>query len=131
MPESCSARVKVDVRFASFINSNAAEAMDTPVTGQGGLSDYGSDFSTDEEEILNALLHETSEQGNDSKRDPDLILKDIEDEENPRGAKVLRRQCQQSQDHPQLSLRKTRFEIQLHGGNNPSTNRMYRVTCPE
>ena len=52
---------------------------------QDSFSDYGSDFTPDEEEILNGLLQsEPLYPGLDS----DLCVKDIEDEEYPRGAKV-------------------------------------------
>lgn len=92
-----------------------------PITEQqDGFSDYGSDFTPDEEEILNALLHQTTEQDDGPNRDPDLLLKDIEDEKGPRGAKVPRRQGQQSQDSPPLSLSKTRVTIQFDGDNNRS-----------
>ncbi|KAL9065013.1 MAG: hypothetical protein Q9161_008505 [Pseudevernia consocians] len=94
-----------------------------PVTDQqDGISDYGSDFTPDEEEILNALLYQTPQQDDGPNRDPDLLLKDIKDEEGPRGARVFRRQGQQFQDYPPLPLFKTRITIQLDGDNNSSAN---------
>ena len=100
--------------------------MDMPGSVQlDAFSDYGSDFAPDEEEILDALLHQTAEQDDQHdapSRDPDLLLKDIEGEKGPRGARVPRRQGQQSQDCPPLLLSTTRITIQLDGGNHCSTN---------
>lgn len=105
--------------------------MDMPITDQqDGFSDYGSDFTPDEEEILNALLHQTTEQDDGPNRDPDLLLKDIEDEKGPRGAKVPRRQGQQSQDSPPLSLSKTRVAIQFDGDKNRSANSTFCASWP-
>ncbi len=97
--------------------------MDMPITDQqDGVSEYGSDFTPDEEEILNALLSQSPQQDDGPNRDPDLLLKDIKDEEGPRGAKVSRRQGQQSQGSPPLQLSKTRVTIQLDGHNDLSEN---------
>ena len=101
-----------------------------PVTDQqDGISDYGSDFTPDEEEILNALLYQAPQQDDGPNRDPDLLLKDIKDEEGPRGARVFRRQGQQFQDHPPLPFFKTRITIQLDGDNNSSANSTFRASC--
>ena len=54
---------------------------------QDGISDYGSDFTPDEEEILNILLQQVPAK---SIADSDLLLKDIEDNESPRGARFPR-----------------------------------------
>lgn len=97
--------------------------MDMPVADQqDGFSDYGSEFTPDEEEILNGLLHQSPEQDDGPNRDPDFLLKDLKDEEGPRGARILRRQGQQSQEYPPLPLSKTRFTIQLDGDNNRSAD---------
>ncbi|KAL8967914.1 MAG: hypothetical protein Q9183_002708, partial [Haloplaca sp. 2 TL-2023] len=48
-------------------------------------SDYGSDFTPDEEEILRILLQQTPPT---VATDPGLVLNDLEDNESPRGAKV-------------------------------------------
>lgn len=103
--------------------------MDIRVTDQqDGLSDYGSDFTPDEEEILNALLHQTTERDDGPNGDPDLLLKDAEDEKGPRGAKVPRRQGQQPQEYPLLSMSKTRVTIQFDGDNNRSANSTFCVS---
>lgn len=50
-------------------------------------SDYGSEFNSDEEALLDQLLAELpTERGADLK----LVTKDIEDDEGPRGARVPR-----------------------------------------
>ncbi len=54
---------------------------------QDGISDYGSDFTPDEEEILNVLLQQVPVE---STTDLELLLKDIEDDEGPCGARVPR-----------------------------------------
>ena len=56
------------------------------------LSDYGSDFTPDEEEILKALLQQPFEPDNPITQ-ADLKLNDVEDAVNPKGARVLRREC--------------------------------------
>ena len=107
--------------------------MDVPVTDQqDGLSDYGSDFTPDEEEVLNALLHQAPEQLQDDgpNRDPDILLKDIENEQGPRGARVPRHQGQQSQKYIPLPLSETRITIQLDGDNNRSANSTFCASWP-
>lgn len=103
--------------------------MDVPVTGQqDGFSDYGSDFSAGEEEIINGLLHQSPEQDDDPTRD--LLLQDIEHEESPRRARVPRRQHQQNHEQPLLLLYQTNCAIQLDGDHNPSANSMCRACSP-
>ena len=103
--------------------------MDIPVTGQqDGLSEYGSDFSIDEEEILNELLHQSPKQDDGPNRDSDLLLQDIEHEEGPRGARVSRRQGQQPKDHSLPLLYQDNSAIQLDGDNNPSANSTCRAS---
>ena len=82
-----------------------------------GTSDYGSDFSPDEEEILNALLHPVPEQDDNPNSDSNLVLKDIEDEQGHRGARVPYSHGQQSQAHPPLPISQTRDTVQLDSGN--------------
>lgn len=55
---------------------------------QDEFSDYGSDFTPDEEEILKGLLQQAPLESDNPIADPDLLLKDIEDERTPRGARV-------------------------------------------
>ena len=113
-----------------FTDDEAA-AMDIPVTGQqDGFSDYGSDFSPDEEEILNGLLHQTREQDDGPNSDPGLLLHDIKHEEGPRGARVPHRQGQQDQDHSLLPSYQNELAIQLHGDNKPSANCTCRASWP-
>ena len=110
-----------------LVNNDEAEAMDEPVSGlQDDLSNYGSDFSSGDEEVLNALLHQTSGQDDCPNRDPVLLLKDIEDQEGPRGARVLRRRGQNSQEKSLPLVSKTRSKTQLNGDKNLPAN----STCP-
>ena len=103
--------------------------MDKPVTDQrDGISDYGSEFSADEEEILNTLLHQTSDHGDISNRGPDLLLNDIEDEESPRGAKILRRREQKISGYPLLPLSESVVETQLDRDDNPSAYSSFLAT---
>ena len=121
----------VKLRFTiRYLDNNEAEAMDVPVTDQqDGLSDYGSDFTPEEEEILNALLHQAPEQVPDDgpNGDPDLLLKGIGNEEGPRGAKVPRRQGQQSKEYPSLPLSET---IRIDDDNNRSANSTFCASWP-
>ena len=66
---------------------------------QDGVSDYGSDFTPDEEEIVNALLQQVPAE---SVVDSNLLLRDIEDDEGPRGARLpraLRREARDLSSH--------------------------------
>lgn len=97
--------------------------MEMPVIGQeDGFSDYGSDFSPDQEEILNRLLYQSPEQNDCPISDPGLLLQDIEHEQGPRGARVPRRQNQQNPSPSLPLLHENTFAIQLNGDNNPSAN---------
>lgn len=119
-------------QYLDTLDNNEAGAMDVPVTDQqDGFSDYGSDFTPDEEEILNALLHQAPEQVQDDgpNRDPDLLLKGIGNEEGPWVAKVPRRQGQQSQEHSSLPLSETRITIRFDGDNNRSANSTFYASC--
>ncbi|KAL6715168.1 hypothetical protein ACLMJK_007432 [Lecanora helva] len=55
---------------------------------QEEFSDYGSDFTPDEEEILKDLLQGPYQEPDNPIEDPDLQLKDADDEIIPRGARV-------------------------------------------
>ena len=81
-----------------------------------GTSDYGSDFTSDEEEILNALLHPVPEHDDNPNSDSNLVLKDIEDEQGHRGARVPYSHGPQSQTYPLLPVAKTRDTVQLDSG---------------
>lgn len=105
--------------------------MEIAVTGQqDGLSDYGSDFSPGEEEILNGLLHYNPKQDDGPIKDPDLILQDIEHEKGPRGARVPPRQDQQIKNQSQLLLYQPDLAIQLDGDSKSSANSTYRASWP-
>lgn len=56
-------------------------------SNDGAGSDYGSDFGSDDELILNSLLEQTPDK---STTFPALALGDIEDNDGPRGAKFPR-----------------------------------------
>ena len=69
--------------------SNEGGEMEVAITDQQAeFSDYGSDFTPDEEEILTGLLQQAPQEPDNPITDPDLQLKDIEDEVTPRGARV-------------------------------------------
>ena len=99
-------------------DNDDTSTMVSPIVGDAdGISDYGSDFTPDEEEILNGLLH-PEQQDTLEDLDAGLCVKDIEDEESPRGAKVRRLVLeQQHQPLPQIALsdEKKRIDIQIDG----------------
>ena len=97
--------------------------MAMPIISQeDGFSDYGSDFSPDQEEILNRLLHQSPEQDDCPISYPGLQLQDIEHEQGPRGARVPRRQNQQDSGPFLSPLYENTFATQLNGDNHPSAN---------
>ncbi len=81
---------------------------------QDGFSDYGSDFTPDEEEILRSLLQRAPPEQDNPITDPDLLLKDIEDERTPRGARV-RMLGYEPHSMPNLTLVEKRVTIQNDG----------------
>ena len=95
-----------------------------------GLSDYGSDFTADEEEILKGLVEQVpSPTASLLEASPSLQLRGIEDDENPRGAKVLRRLGYEQRNHdlPEvqtLEREKRMVRIQIEGDNSLSANGM-------
>ncbi|KAK4695785.1 exonuclease V, partial [Lecanoromycetidae sp. Uapishka_2] len=73
--------------------------MAEPVTDQhDSLSEYGSDFTPDEEELLSGLLQQVPDQGDNPNTDPNRQLGDIEDDEGPRGARIPRRLAREDHD---------------------------------
>lgn len=105
--------------------------MEVAVTDQNdGLSDYGSDFTADEEEILKGLLEEAPlHKANLPEASSSLQLRDIEDDESPRGAKVLRRLGYERRSYDlsevQLLEREKRMvTIQIEGDSSLSPNGM-------
>lgn len=105
--------------------------MEVPAADQhDGLSDYGSDFTPDEEEILKGLLQRVPDNGDNPTTDPDQRLKDIEDNEGPRGMRMPRRFGREqfvsenvSTDTPEKRM----VTIQFDGDITPSKDGMYRV----
>ena len=101
------------------------EDQEMDVTGQqDGLSDYGSDFTPDEEEILNGLLQQAPHK---TDTHPSFQLRDIEDDESPRGARVLCRlgHERRSYDAPTMQppvQEKRRVTIQIDGDSSLPTN---------
>lgn len=105
--------------------------MEVAFTDQNdGLSDYGSDFTADEEEILRGLLEQAPfHEANLPEASSNLQLRDIEDDESPRGAKVLRRLGYERQNHdmPAVQLperEKSMVTIQIEGDSSLSPNGM-------
>ncbi|KAL8730490.1 MAG: hypothetical protein Q9181_004641 [Wetmoreana brouardii] len=86
-------------------------------------SDYGSDFTPDEEEILYNLLQQPPSH---SVKDPDLILKDLEDDEITPGARVPRLYTRQQQESGsgQASIQKqaSHIAVEVVDDSNISTN---------
>ena len=110
----------------------ACKKMEVAVTDQDdGLSDYGSDFTADEEEILKGLLEQApAHEANIPEASPSLQLRDIEDDESPRGAKVLRRLGyeRRNYDVPAVQLlesEKSMVTIQIEGDSSLSPNGMF------
>ena len=102
--------------------------MDVSVIDQlDRLSDYGSDFTADEEEIIYGLLNRAPHETKVPNADQPLQLRDIEDDETPRGAKVLRRLGHERWSYgvpavQSLEVEKLRVTIQIDGGSILSTN---------
>ena len=105
--------------------------MEVAVTDQDdGLSDYGSDFTADEEEILKGLLQQAPfHKANLPEASPSLQLRDIEDDESPRGAKVSRRLGYERREYnlPAVQLLESErrmVTIQIEGDSSLSPNGM-------
>lgn len=88
---------------------------------QDGFSDYGSDFTTDEEEILKGLLQQAPLESDNPITDPDLQLKELEDEKTPRGARV-RTLGYEPHPVPTPTTEKKRVIIQIDGDGDIPTN---------
>ncbi|KAL8697808.1 MAG: hypothetical protein Q9224_002135 [Gallowayella concinna] len=84
----------------------------TPVEADA-TSNYGSDFTPDEEEILHGLLQEAP--AAILADGLDLVLKDINDNESPRGARIPRmsRYKQQRSRRSSIRTRKQRSHVAL------------------
>ena len=93
-------------------------------------SDYGSDFTVDEEGILNNLLSQLPD-----KPSPDLVVKDIEDDETPGGIRLLRalgRQRHERPGTPQLQLpvntADSRIPVEIESDGDSTTNGKLTLT---
>ncbi|KAL8726277.1 MAG: hypothetical protein Q9166_006823 [cf. Caloplaca sp. 2 TL-2023] len=85
-------------------------------------SEYGSDFSPDEEEILHTLLQQAP--AATLNENVDLILKDIEDNESPRGARIARmytRRQHQLSGSNSITTPKQRSHIAVEMADNSNT----------
>ena len=104
--------------------------MEVAVTAQDdGLSDYGSDFTADEEEILKGLFEQApSPKATLPEASPSLQLRDIEDDESPRGAKVSRRLGYERREYnlpvQLLESERRMVTIQIEGDSSLSPNGM-------
>ena len=69
----------------------------TDIDGVGSPSDYGSDFTPDEEEILNGLLDQGPNVDNPN-LDPEIQLENVEDDQGCQGIKIPRRVWSQHEE---------------------------------
>ena len=89
----------------------------------GEYSDYGSDFTPDEEEILTGLLRQTPQEPDNPITDPDLQLKDIEDEITPRGARVRALGYElRTLPSPTRAKKSVTFQADVDNSNNPANS---------
>ena len=91
------------------------------------LSDYGSDFTPDEEEILKGLLQGAPSEADNPIADPDLQLKDLKDDFTHKGARVSK-SAYESRLSP-TAAREKMSAIQKAGNGGNSTIRMLDSTC--
>ena len=94
-------------------------------------SDYGSDFTADEEGLLDQLL---SKLPPEPRADPKLVVKDIEDDDGPRGAKVPRVLGQERRNRPEgtswqgpKTLQAVAVEIELDGGSSTPIGKLFEM----
>ncbi|KAL8925345.1 MAG: hypothetical protein Q9172_002276 [Xanthocarpia lactea] len=93
-------------------------------------SEYGSDFTPDEEEILHSLLQQAHSAT--LTEDLSLVLKDIEDNESPRGARLPRidaRHPQQLSDSNQITTRRQTPHVTVKAADD--SNPWANVESPE
>lgn len=103
------------------------------VPQQDEFSDYGSDFSDftpDEEQKLKSLLQQAPLQPDNPITDPDLQIKDLEDETTPRGVKV-RTLGYEPQTVSTPTKEKKRVTIQIDGRDDNPTNGMLHGHTPD
>lgn len=84
--------------------------VSSPINHQEELSDYGSDFTPDQEEILNGFLQQEPVPS-----DSDILIKDIKDEETPRGARICKSGHEEHPPLPSPTGQKKRVTIQIDG----------------
>ena len=98
----------------------------------GGGSDYGSDFNSDDEVILDSLLEQTQ---NNLASGPIVALTDINDYEGPRGARVPhmlareRRECAKNSRMRKVRS-KSRIPVEIEGYCSVSAPGKYRTQLP-
>ena len=83
----------------------------------GGGSDYGSDFNSDDEVILNSLVEQTQ---NNLTTGSDVALTEINDYEGPKGARVprvLAREGREFAKNPRMRKvrSKSRISVEIEG----------------
>lgn len=105
--------------------------MDVSVTEQQErVSDYGSDFTPDEEEILKDLLEQAPVELDNPYTDPDLQLKEIEDDKTPRGVRV-RTLGHEPRAMQTPTKEKKRVTIQIDGDGGISANGSLRANLSD
>lgn len=109
------------------------ERIHPPSVGQldDNNSDYGSDFASDEEGLLDQLL---SELPTELGADPKLVVKDIEDDEGPRGARVPRVLGQERPNRSEgTSWQRSKtseagaVEAKFDGGSSTTTGKLFEM----
>lgn len=105
----------------SCFNDEADKMGVSVAEQQESFSDYGSDFTPDEEEILTGLLQRAPLEPDNPITDPDLQLKDIEDEATPKGARV-RTLGLEHHALPSPTREKKRATIQVDGNGGNATD---------
>ena len=98
---------------------------------QDDSGDYGSDFTSDEEALLNQLLSELpTEPGADRK----LVVKGIEDDERPKGARLPRGLERERRNRPEGASWQTpntfeaiAIEVELDGGGSTTIGKLFEI----
>ena len=83
----------INTATEAFVQSGDADAV----------SDYGSDFTAEEESLLDGLIHAGLATDNPN-QDPDIQLKTIEDDEIPQQIKIPRYPFLQASGHDNSQL---------------------------
>ena len=108
------------------LTGDEARGMQNTVSDQqDAASDYGSEFTPDEEEILNGLLQAppAPESSDNPITDSELLLQDIEGNEGPRGIRLpvfLQHALSSSMRVPEVADK--RLQVQFDHSTEGSTN---------